>query len=186
MLSEIKKCFKISLILLVICCVCYPLILWSFGLLFPERAKGLPIIITSKVIGYENIGQLFTSSKYFHGRPSINKYDASISGGSNYGPTNQDYLKFVNLMIDSIMIENPGITKEQIPSDIVTFSGSGLDPHIIPQSAYIQSLRISKARNIPEVKIKQLIYENTEYPLFGFLGEPKINVLKLNIALDKL
>jgi len=135
---------------------------------------------------YENLGQNFTSDKYFHSRPSAVGYNAAGSGGSNKGPSNPDYLAEVQLRIDSFLVHNPDIKKEDIPSDLVTASGSGLDPNISVQGAKVQVKRISKVRNLSENTIHQLIAHHTETPFLGLFGTEKINVLKLNLDLDNL
>ncbi len=135
---------------------------------------------------YENIGQKFTSDKYFNSRPSAVDYNAASSGGSNKGPSNPEYLVEVQARIDSFIIHNPGIKKEEIPSDLVTASGSGIDPNISVQAAKVQVKRIAKVRNINVLLINQIIEHQTEKPLLGLLGTEKLNVLKLNLALDNI
>ncbi len=135
---------------------------------------------------YVNVGQKFTDDKYFYSRPSAVEYNAAGAGGSNKGPSNPDYLAVVQARIDSFMVHNPGISRTEIPSDLVTASGGGLDPHISVQAANVQVKRIAKIRGIAEANVQQLIITNTEAPLFGLLGTEKINVLKLNMALDNL
>lgn len=137
-------------------------------------------------IYYANIAQKFSEDRYFSSRPSSVDYNASGSGGSNKGPDNQEYLKTVQARIDTFLNHNPGIDKSQIPVDLVTASGSGLDPDISVQAAMVQIKRISKIRNIPENKLHEIIVKNTEKPLVGMFGPEKINVLKLNLALDDL
>ncbi len=138
------------------------------------------------MVGYANVGQKFTDDKYFWSRPSAIDYNAAGSAGSNKGPSNPDYLKQVQGRIDTFLVHNPGIKKEEIPSELVTASGSGLDPDLSPKGAYVQVPRIAKRRNISEEKIKALVAQQIEKPLLGLLGPQKINVLKLNIELDKL
>jgi len=154
--------------------------------IIPEKSIGSPLFINERVIGFENIGQSFTEDKYFWGRPSAVNYNAASTGGSNKGPTNSDYLAEVNARIDSFVVHNPGIDKKDIPSELVTASGSGIDPNISPEAAYIQILRISKERNISGDKLKELVRQNIEKKDLGFLGIEKVNVLKLNLALDNL
>jgi potassium-transporting ATPase KdpC subunit len=136
--------------------------------------------------GYSRIAQQFTADKYFWSRPSAVNYDAAGSGGSNKGPSNPEYLKDVRTRIDSFLVHNPGIRKSRVPAELVTGSGSGLDPDISPEAAMVQIPRIAKARNIPAEKIRRLIIGNTEKPVMGLFGPSKINVLALNIALDEL
>jgi len=135
---------------------------------------------------YQNIGQAFTSDKYFWSRPSAVDYNAAGSGGSNKGPSNPEYLATVQSRIDTFLVQNPDVSKKEIPSDLVTASGSGLDPNISLQAAKVQVKRIAKVRKISEDKILQLIEQQLEKPLLGLFGPEKINVLKLNNALDKL
>ena len=136
--------------------------------------------------GYTNVGQAFTADKYFWSRPSAVGYNAAGSSGSNKGPSNPDYLKQVNATIDTFLIHNPGVQKAEVPAEMVTASGSGLDPDISPGSARIQVKRIARVRNIPEDKLWKLVNICIEQPLLGMFGPARINVLKLNIALDNL
>jgi K+-transporting ATPase ATPase C chain len=135
---------------------------------------------------YENVGQIFTSDKYFNSRPSAVGYNAAGSGGSNKGPSNPDYLAEVQARIDTFLVHNPDIRKEEIPSDLVTASGSGLDPNISVQAAKVQVKRIANFRKIDENVLIDLINQLAEKPLLGLFGPSKINVLKLNISIDKL
>lgn len=164
--------------------IMFPVLIWAVGLMFPRQADGLPIYKNDKLIGFENIGQKFTSDKYFWGRPSAVDYNAAATGGSNKGPTNPEYLAHVEQRIKELLEKNPGVKRSEIPSEMVTASGGGLDPHISTQGALFQVTRIANARNISAEKVKQLINDNTEKPLLGLFGTEKINVLKLNIALD--
>ena len=166
--------------------VLYPLLIAGVARLAPGAGKGATITLNGKVVGYENIGQQFTEDKYFQGRPSAVNYNAAGSGGSNKSAANPEYLKTVQDRIDTLLVHNPGTNKADIPSEMVTASGSGLDPNISPASAKIQVKRIAAVRHIEEKVILDLITKHTEAPLAGILGPSKINVLKLNIALDKL
>jgi len=132
-----------------------------------------------------NIGQSFSDSKYFWGRPSAVNYDASGSAGSNKGPTNPDYLEIVKQRIDTFLVKNPGVERKDIPSELVTASGSGLDPHISKQSAVIQIPRIAKERNVQESELMKLVESNIEGPALGIFGSERINILKLNISVDE-
>lgn len=163
----------------------YPLILLGIGKLLPDGGKG-EIIEDNGRSYFANIGQHFTDDKYFWSRPSAVDYHASESGGSNKGPNNREYLRFVAARLDSFLAHNTDIVKSEIPVDLITASGSGLDPDISVQGARVQVGRISKARNISKSKIEQIIIANTEKPLLGLLGPEKVNVLRLNLALDKL
>jgi K+-transporting ATPase ATPase C chain len=164
----------------------FPLLIWVIGLLFPSQSNGLPIYKNGKIIGFENIGQKFTDAKYFWGRPSAVDYNAASTGGSNKGPTNPDYLKLVNDRIDTLIKYNPGIKKSDIPADMITASGGGLDPHISVQGALFQIPRVAKARKLDEQKVRNLVETSIENPLFGLFGPSRVNVLKLNLKLDEL
>ena len=175
---------KLTIVMILICSGLYPLLIAGIGKATPGSGKGETISANGRVVGYEKVGQKFTDDKYFQGRPSAVDYNAAGSAGSNKGPSNPDYLQIIQARIDSFLVHNPGITKEQIPAELVTASGSGLDPHITPASAYIQVKRIATVRSVPENKVKALVDEAIESSWIG-PGEV-INVLKLNVALDQL
>jgi potassium-transporting ATPase KdpC subunit len=162
------------------------LLIAGIGKLAPGGGKGKTVKVNGKVVGYEKIGQKFTEDKYFWGRPSAVDYNAAGSAGSNKGPSNPDYLQIVQDRIDTFLVHNPGVKKEEIPAELVTASGSGLDPDISPAGANVQVKRIAAIRKIDEQKITELIKKHTEGPLAGMLGPSKINVLKLNVALDEI
>jgi K+-transporting ATPase ATPase C chain len=176
---------KLTLILIVLCALVFPLLIAMVSKLAPGGGKGETVMSHGRVVGYANIGQKFTADKYFWGRPSAVDYNAAGSAGSNKGPSNPDYIKTVQDRIDSFLVHNPGVKKEQIPAEMVTASGSGLDPDISPESAWIQVNRVAAARGISADKVKALVEAHVEKPLLGLLGPSKINVLKLNIALDE-
>ena len=175
---------KLTLVMIILCAVLYPLLIAGIGKAAPGGGKGETVSVNGKVVGYEKIGQRFTEDKYFQGRPSAVDYNAAGSAGSNKGPSNPDYLQVVKDRIDSFLVHNPGVKKDEIPAEMVTASGSGLDPDITPAGAYIQVKRIALIRNLPEEKIKALITEHIEKSVLG--PKEKINVLKLNVALDNL
>lgn len=177
---------KISFVLLIIVSGLYPLAIAGIGKLVPGNGDGVTVKYNNKVVGYANIGQKFTQDKYFWSRPSAANYQADGGAGSNKGPSNPDYLKAEDSVINAFLKHNPGITRSQIPSEMVTASGSGLDPDISPAGAQIQAARIAKIRNIPADKLNALIAEHIEKPLLGLFGPAKVNVLKLNVALDEL
>lgn len=177
---------KLTGILIAICSVIYPLLIAAIGMLAPGHGKGVAVKEHGLVVGYENIGQKFTGDNYFQGRPSAVEYNAAGSCGSNKGASNPDYLAIVKARIDTFLVHNPTIKKSEIPSDLVTASGSGLDPNISVQAAMIQVPRIAKIRNRDENEIYKLVQSHIEKPLFGIFGTEKINVLKLNIALNTL
>ena len=166
--------------------ILFPLLIWGIGLLFPSQSNGLPIYKNGKLIGFENIGQKFTESKYFWGRPSAVNYNAAATGCSNKGPTNPEYLADVEKRINEFLARNPGVKRSEIPSDLVTASGSGIDPHISLQAALIQVSRVAKERNLDRQKVKALVQKQIEKPLLGLFGTERVNVLKLNLALDQL
>ena len=186
MKTYILPSLKLTGILIIMCAVIYPLLIAGIAKASPGAGKGQTIEVNRKVVGYENIGQNFTDDKYFQGRPSAVDYNAAGSCGSNKGPSNPDYLATVQSRIDTFLVHNPTIKKSDIPADLVTASGSGLDPNISIQAAKVQVTRIAKIRNKSEKVICDLIEKNTEKPLLGLFGPKKINVLKLNIALNTL
>ena len=151
----------------------------------PNGGKGEIISQNGKTY-YSNIGQSFTDDKYFNSRPSAVGYNAAGSAGSNKGPSNPAYLAEVQARLDTFMVHNPNVKKSDIPADLVTASGSGLDPNISVQGALVQVPRVAKLRKISPIVIEKLVEQQTEKPLFGLFGTSKINVLKLNLALDEL
>lgn len=175
---------KLTLVMILLCAVLYPLLISAVARMAPGEGKGQTVNLNGRVVGYANIGQKFTADKYFWGRPSAVDYNAAGSGGSNKGPSNAEYLQLVQDRIDTFLVHNPSIRKNDIPAEMVTASGSGLDPDISTQSAMIQVERIAAARNVDPDKLKTLIRMHTTRPLAGLLGPSRINVLQLNIALD--
>jgi potassium-transporting ATPase KdpC subunit len=198
MLREIRPAIVVLLALTVITGFAYPMAITGLAqVLFPYQAQGSMIERNGTVVGSALIGQEFDSDKYFHGRPSATSgpdpkdptktvaapYNADNSGGSNLGPSNKALIDRVQSDLDKLRKENPSAS---VPIDLVTTSASGLDPDITPEGALFQVPRIAKARNLPEDRIRQLVDDNTEGRLFGLLGEPCVNVLLLNLALDRL
>jgi potassium-transporting ATPase KdpC subunit len=198
MLREIRPAIVVLVALTLICGLVYPLAMTGIAqVLFPHQAQGSLIEHNGTVVGSELIGQQFDSDKYFHGRPSATTapdpkdptktiaapYNALNSGGSNLAPSNKALVDRVKGDIEKLKAENPSMP---VPADLVTTSASGLDPHISPEAALFQLPRIAKARSLPEERIRQLIADHTEDRLFGLLGEPRVNVLELNLALDQL
>ena len=179
----IAPAIKLTLVMIVICAVVYPLLIAGVGKFTPGGGKGETVKVNDKVVGYERVGQKFTDDKYFWGRPSAVDYNAAGSAGSNKGPSNPDYLKIVQERIDTFLAHNPGVKKEDIPAELVTASGSGLDPHISPVSAYVQVKRVAATRGIQEDKVKKLV---DEYVVKSAIGPSVVHVLKLNIALNNL
>ena len=182
MKNNILPAIRLTLVCLVFFCGIYTLIVYGISKLAPENMS----FVKNNLGFYEYIGQGFSSDKYFNSRPSVVDYNAAASGGSNKGPSNPNYLAEVQARIDTFLVHNPDIKKEEISSDMVTASGSGLDPNISVQAAKIQVKRIAKIRHISETSIQQIIDQHTEKPLLGLFGTEKINVLKLNLALDNL
>jgi K+-transporting ATPase ATPase C chain len=197
MLKEIRPAVVLLVVLTAITGLIYPLAITGIaGTIFPYQAKGSMIEKDGKVVGSALIGQVFADDKYFHGRPSATvtpdpkdptknvdaPYNAANSGGSNLGPTNKALIERVKGEVDKLKEEN---SSAPVPIDLVTTTGSGLDPHISPAGALFQVPRVAKARNMPEDRVRQLVNDNTQGRLLGLLGEPRVNVLALNLALDK-
>jgi len=196
MLQQLRPAIVLIIALTLITGLLYPLAITGLAqVLFPSQANGSLIVKGGNVVGSELIGQLFSDAKYFHGRPSAtNKpdpndasktvdapYNAANSGGSNLGPTNKALIDRVKGDVDKLKEENP---KSPVPIDLVTTTGGGLDPHISPAAAFFQVPRVAKARNLPEDRVRDLVNRHIEGRTFGLLGEPRVNVLALNLALD--
>jgi K+-transporting ATPase ATPase C chain len=197
MLNQIRPAIVLIVLMTVLTGLAYPLFMTGLAqVLFPHQAAGSLIEKDGKVIGSELIGQNFTDAKYFHGRPSATTdtdpndstktvpapYNAGNSGGSNAGPTSKALIERVQGDVETLKKENQG----QIPVDLVTTSASGLDPHITPAAAEFQVARVAAARNLPPERVRSLVAEATQDRFFGILGEERVNVLKLNLALDAL
>lgn len=177
---------KITFVTLVLFGMLYPLLITGIAMaVAPNEGKGEKIEVGGKIVGFELIGQKFDEDRYFSGRPSAVDYNAAGTGGSNKGPTNPDYLAQVQARIDTFLVHNPGVEKSHIPVDLVTASGSGLDPHISPDAARIQIARIARVRKLDMARIRKLVEDQIESPMLG-LGTSRVHVLRLNIALDEL
>jgi len=188
LLSEIRGAVFATLILAIVCCGLYPLVVFGISqMLFHDKANGSLIVDQDGTVrGSKLLAQGFTADKYFHPRPSAagNGYDAASSGGSNLGPTSQKLNDAIKDRIGAYRKENGLSENDSIPADAVTASGSGLDPHISLRNAELQTLRVAKARGLSEEKIRELVQQNTDGRNLGVLGDPGVNVLELNLALD--
>ena len=186
--TELRAAMMVTLIFAVVCCGLYPLLVYGIGqVLFPNQANGSLIVDQDgTVYGSKLLGQQFTADKYFQSRPSAagNGYDATSSGGSNLGPTSSNLVGTITQRISDYRSQNGLATNALVPADAVTASGSGLDPHISLRNAELQAPRVAKTRNLSVEKVRALIRLNTDPSSLGFLGEPGVNVLKLNLALD--
>lgn len=189
MLKQFMRGFVLLLIMTVLTGILYPLVVTGLAqLIFTRQANGSLIVQKGQIMGSELIGQNFTDPKYFHGRPSAagsNGYDPTASGGSNLGPTNPLFLDVVGKRLTTIRRENGLASEAKVPADLVTASASGLDPEISPEAALIQVPRIAKVRNLSEQELKAYVENHIEQRQLGVFGEPRINVLMLNLALDQ-
>jgi K+-transporting ATPase ATPase C chain len=187
--TEFRNSIVATIVFGIIVCGAYPLIVYGAGqLFFPSKANGSLIEGKDrKFVGSELLGQMFTSEKYFHPRPSAagTGYDAANSSGTNLGPTSQKLMDAVKAAVEQYRKENNLAPDALVPADAVTSSGSGLDPHISVKNAEIQVPRVAKARGLSDDNVRDLVKQNTEGPQFGILGDPGVNVLKLNLALNE-
>jgi len=190
MMNKITKEIKTGVLLFIAICVLvivYTLFVTLVAqITMPDKANGSLLYVDGKVVGSELIGQSFTSPGYFHGRPSAVDYDATESAGSNYGPTSAELMKQVSQRLEQVRRENGLPPDAPVPAELVLASGSGLDPHISVEGAMLQVPRVATARGLPESEVKMLVEQHIETPQLGFLGQERVNVLKLNLALDEL
>ena len=188
MLSQLRPALMVLLLLTLVTGVAYPLLVTGIAqVVFPSQAQGSLIVMDGKVVGSRLIGQPFDDPKYFWSRPSATSPfadNAGSSSGSNLSPTNPDLIKAVQGRVDALRAADPGNTTP-VPVDLVTASGSGLDPHISPAAALYQVSRVARVRKLDPAAVRQLVDQHTEARSLGFLGEPRVNVLALNLALDK-
>lgn len=188
MSNALSKSIKATAVFAVACCVIYPLSVTLFGkILFSDNANGGIISIDGKPLGAKLIGQSFSTPKYFQSRPSAageKGYDAASSSGSNLGPTNKKLADRIKGDVETFLKNNPSAARGSVPPDIVTTSASGLDPHISPEAALLQVARVAGARGLPESQVKSLVEKYTKGPELRLLGESRVNVLLLNLALD--
>lgn len=189
MYRRFMRGFKVFFILTVLTGLVYPLAMTGLArLIFPRQAEGSMVRYGGRVVGSALIGQNFTAPGYFHGRPSAagRGYDALASGGSNLGPTSAPLMVATVRNLVRVLQENPGLRPQQVPLDLVTASASGLDPDISPEAAYLQVPRVAGARGVPAARLRRLVEEHVHGRQYGFLGAPRVNVLELNLALDRL
>ena len=188
-MKNLIKSIKLTLVFCVFLSVCYVLVLWAYAQFAAPGEGGNveTVSLNGKVVGVANVGQRFTQDIYFWGRPSCagDGYDASSSAGSNKGPANEEYLAEVEARIDTFLLHHPYLQRKEVPAEMVTASASGLDPDITPASAYVQVKRVAEARGMDEATVRGIVDKAVEKPLLGLFGTAKVNVLKLNIALEK-
>jgi K+-transporting ATPase ATPase C chain len=186
MLKELKRSVLFTAVTILLFGVVYHLVIWGVArTVFPSQAEGSLIRRgDGTIVGSRLIAQRFTRPEYFQPRPSAVDYNAASTGGSNLGPTNADHLKSVRERLDAT-VALEGVKANRVPSEMLTASGAGLDPHIPPNAAEIQTARVARARNVSADRVRELVRSHTEGPTFGFLGRSRVNVLELNLALDE-
>lgn len=183
MKNQLIPALRFTVVLLILCCVLYPAIVWAVAQLSPGHGEGVQITHNGRVVGFANVGQKFDKPEYFNSRPSAADYHADGSSGSNKGPSNPEYLATVKARLDTFLQQNPGVRVADVPSELITASGSGLDPHLSPQGALVQVPRIAAARHLSVAKVQALVAQHFGTSVFG---PDHVNVLKLNLSLDEL
>ncbi|OON70907.1 potassium-transporting ATPase subunit KdpC [Hymenobacter sp. CRA2] len=182
----LRQSLMLTLLLIVLCSVIYPLIILGIGRLAPGAGEGQTLTRNGRVVGYARIGQRFQRPEYFNSRPSAVDYNAAGSGGSNKAPSNPEYQALVKARLDTFLLHNPEVKASEVPAELLTASGSGLDPDLSPQGALVQVARIARRRGVDASRLRELVRQQTEGPLLGCLGPARVNVLQLNLALDEL
>ncbi|WP_310390877.1 potassium-transporting ATPase subunit KdpC [Hymenobacter sp.] len=162
----------------------FPGLLWAVGRLLPARAAGSPVAVGGQVVGFERIGQKFTQARYFQGRPSAVDYNAASTGASNAGPSNPALQAVIQARLDTLLLLNPELRREQVPTELVTASASGIDPDLSPAGAYAQVARVAAARLLPPAQVRAAVDAAIEESWLGFMGPAHVSVLRLNLALD--
>jgi K+-transporting ATPase ATPase C chain len=183
MKSQFFTALRLTLVMMVLCCGIYPALVWAAAQLAPGHGEGVQVHQNGRLVGFANVGQRFDRPEYFSSRPSAASYHADGSSGSNKGPSNPDYLKEVQARLDTFLVKNPGVPRAEVPAELLTASGSGLDPDLSPQGAAVQVARVAKARGLAPAQLQTLVQQHIETSL---LGPSKVNVLQLNLALDAL
>ena len=183
MKSQLIPAFRLTLAMMVLCCVLYPAFVTVVAQAAPGHGEGVQISCNGRVVGFANVGQKFDKPEYFNSRPSAADYHADASSGSNKGPSNPEYLATVKARLDTFLLQNPSVRAADVPSELITASGSGLDPHLSPQGVLVQVSRIATARHLPAAKVQGLVAQHLETSLFG---PDHVNVLQLNLSLDEL
>ncbi len=187
MVKELRQALSFTLVTMALCGGAYHVLLWGIARsAFVDQAEGSLIRrADGTVVGSRLIAQKFSRPEYFHPRPSGVDYNAASTGGTNDGPSNPGHLAAVRDRRDAVIAQE-GVTAGQVPSEMVTASGAGLDPHIPPAAAVLQAPRVARARGVPVARVLDLVRDRTEERVFGFLGRPRVNVLELNLALDEM
>jgi K+-transporting ATPase ATPase C chain len=183
MKSQFLTALRITLTMMVLCCGIYPALVWAAAQLAPGHGEGVQVHQNGHLVGFANVGQHFDRPEYFSSRPSAASYHADGSSGSNKGPSNPDYLKEVQARLDTFLVKNPGVRRADVPAELLTASGSGLDPDLSPQGALVQVARVARTRGLAPRRVASLMQQHTQTHTFG---PSTINVLALNLALDGL